>query len=64
MTLINFSHPLTDAQRQQLEALIGRALDDVREIKCQFDITQPFAPQVVALIEALVEADQLLWEGK
>jgi hypothetical protein len=53
MTLLNFSHPLTDAQRQQLEALIGRALDDVREIKSQFDVTQSFAPQVVALIEAL-----------
>jgi len=53
MTLLNFSHPLTGAQRQQIEALVGQAAADVRDIRTHFDVTQDLAPQVVALVDAL-----------
>lgn len=46
MMIINFSHPLTDLQKEQIETLSGRAITTIHTIPCQFDNTQPFAPQV------------------
>ena len=37
MILLNFSHPLTDAQREQIEALTGDAITESRDIPAQFD---------------------------
>jgi hypothetical protein len=53
MTLLNFSHPLTEAQRQQLAALLGRPIEDIIEVKTHFDVMQEFMPQVVALVDGL-----------
>ncbi|XWX03073.1 CRISPR-associated protein Csx15 [Aggregatilineales bacterium SYSU G02658] len=53
MTLLNFSHPLTEAQRQQLAALIGQPVEQVIEVKSHFDVMEPFGPQVVALVDGL-----------
>ncbi|MDQ1301760.1 MAG: hypothetical protein QG637_1682 [Chloroflexota bacterium] len=50
MILINFSHPLTPAQVKQLEARIGAAVERVIAVPAQFDIGQPFVPQVAALL--------------
>lgn len=53
MILLNFSHPITDSQRAQIETLTGNTI--VREIAVmpQFDEQQPFSPQVDALLAAV-----------
>lgn len=53
MLILNFSHPLTDAQRRQIETLAGEPITDLRELSPQFDEQQPFAPQVRALVAAI-----------
>lgn len=53
MILLNFSHPLTDAQRSQIETLTGQAISELRQIATQFDEQEPFAPQLAALMATL-----------
>jgi hypothetical protein len=60
MILLNFSHPLTPAQIEQVRALIGNhpeGTDDeaiqVVELPAQFDVQQPFEPQLHDLLARL-----------
>jgi len=53
MILLNFTHPLTDAQRSQIESLTGRAIDRVIERMPQFDDGQPLAGQIGELVESV-----------
>ncbi len=53
MILLNFSHPLTDAQRSQIETLTGQAISELRQIATQFDEQEPFTPQLAALMATL-----------
>lgn len=62
MIVLNFSHPLTDAQRSQLETLTGQALADVRQVPTQFDEQQPFAPQLASLM-ATIDLTPAQWQG-
>lgn len=50
MILLNFSHPLTDPQRAQIEALTNTAIAREIAVMPQFDEQQQFAPQVEALL--------------
>lgn len=52
VTVVNFAHPLTDAQRAQLEALTGGPLTRLIDVPAQFDGEAPFGPQVEALLTA------------
>lgn len=51
MIVLNFSHPLTPAQVEQVAGMTGQPVERVIEIASQFDETQPFEPQVVALAD-------------
>jgi hypothetical protein len=51
MLILNFTHPLTDKQKAQIEALAGAAIDEVRTIRVQINQEEPLAPQVTALID-------------
>lgn len=51
MVLLNFSHPLTAEQLQQLEELTGRKVDRVAEIDAQIDPQQPIVPQITAMAD-------------
>ena len=51
MILLNFSHPFTIEQLQELEKLTGSKIDRVVEIDAQIDPRQPIAPQVAALAD-------------
>ena len=53
MLLLNFSHPLTNTQRGQIEALTGQAIDQVIDRMPQFDERQPLADQVREMVEGL-----------
>jgi hypothetical protein len=53
MILLNFSHPLTEAQRGQIETLTGQPIAEMRQITTQFDEQEPFAPQLAALMATL-----------
>ncbi|MGB9791021.1 MAG: CRISPR-associated protein Csx15 [Thermacetogeniaceae bacterium] len=51
MLVINYSHPLTAEQLQQLEELLGNKVERVIEIDAQIDLQQPIAPQIAALAD-------------
>ena len=53
--LINFAHPITPEQKEQIQAIIN---DDMRviDIKTQLDNDAEFGPQAVALVDQTVEA--------
>jgi hypothetical protein len=50
MILLNFSHPVTDEQRTQIEALTGSAIEQIVAVMPQFDEQQPFVPQLQGLL--------------
>jgi len=50
MLLLNFSHPITPAQREQIESLDGQPIAREIHLPAQFDPQQPFAPQLDALL--------------
>lgn len=52
MLIINFSHPITPAQRAKIEQLTGQPVERVVDVPAQFDPAQPFVDQVHALIDA------------
>lgn len=53
MILLNFSHPLTEAQRAQMEELTGRAIDRIVDAPPHFDEQEPFIPQLEALMAGI-----------
>ncbi len=46
LTILNFSHPLTEAQLARIRELTGQEDLRVVEIKTHFDNAQPFSPQL------------------
>jgi len=61
MLLLNFSHPVTDAQRAQIEALAGSPITSVVDVPSQFDERAPFVPQVGALL-ARIDLSAEAWQ--
>lgn len=53
MILLNYSHPLTPDQLQQVERLSGQAVTQVIALPVQFDNDRPFLPQLEELMQAL-----------
>lgn len=53
LLLLNFTHPITDSQRAQIESLAGRAVEQMIERMPHFDDGQPLAEQVRALVDGL-----------
>ena len=51
MIVLNFSHPLTDAQKQTIELMTGSAIDHVKEIPVMFEHDRPFAEQARQLVD-------------
>ncbi len=53
MLLVNFAHPITEAQKAQVEKLAGRAVERILDVKTHFDPALPFAEQATALVESI-----------
>jgi len=51
IVVVNFAHPLTEAQRAQIEALTGQPVARVLDVPAQVDVAEPLEPQVVALVD-------------
>ena len=59
MIILNFSHPLTEDQRSEIEALAADAIAGVRDLTTQLDSARPVEALVVALLaEAGLSARQ------
>ncbi len=52
MIVLNFSHPLTEEQTVQLEALSGEKIAVVKDLPVAFDNAKPFAAQVRELADS------------
>ena len=53
MILLNFSHPLTRTQQEQVEQLTTQRVEQLIDVPTQFDEALPFAPQVTQLLDAV-----------
>jgi hypothetical protein len=51
MLILNFAHPLTPAQRNQIEALAHTVIEEVRTIPVQIDQAEPLAEQISAIVD-------------
>lgn len=58
MNILNFAHPLTPRQLDQIAALVGSAPERVQDIRSQFDLEQPFNQQVIRLLDDLEVSPQ------
>ena len=63
MILLNFSHPITPAQRTQIETLTTQAIDRIIDAMPHFEEQQTFGPQVQALL-ARIELTPETWQGE
>ena len=52
MLILNFTHPLTDEHKAQIESLAGTTIDEVRTIPVQIEQDEPLTPQVAAIDDA------------
>ena len=50
MILLNLSHPITQAQQAQIEALTGQSIAQTIDAMPHFEEQQPFGPQLQALL--------------
>ena len=51
MILVNFSHPLSAEQIQQVEKMVGQKIDQVIEIRSQIDPQKPLEEQVLRMVD-------------
>lgn len=51
MILLNFAHPLTKQQIEQIESLTGESVERLIEINSQIDPQEPLIPQVMTLTD-------------
>lgn len=53
MRLLNFSHPLVNEQLTTIETITKLKIEEVKDVKVHFDVTEEFVPQVVKMLEEL-----------
>ena len=52
MLILNFTHPLTNEQQAQIEALANTPIEEVRTIRVQINQEEPLEPQITAIVDA------------
>lgn len=58
MLILNFTHPLTDEHKAQIEVLANIAIDEIRTIPVQIDQAQPLGPQISAIVDSVQLSSQ------
>ncbi len=61
MLLLNFTHPLTPAQHEQIEVMVGQPIERMLGEMVQFDTQTEMAPQIQAVLDAL-GLDTVIWQ--
>jgi len=56
MLILNFSHPFTNDQCAQIEALANKAIDEVRTISMHINQSEPLNAQIVAIVDSIAIA--------
>jgi hypothetical protein len=51
VVVVNFAHPLTDAQRAQIETLTGQPVARVLDIPAHIDVERSIEAQAIALVD-------------
>src|SRR2546430_8339758 len=52
MLILNFTHPLTNEQRAQIEALASTPIEEIRTIPVQINQEEPLEPQIISIVDA------------
>ncbi len=52
MLVLNFTHPLTDEQRAQIEALASTPIEEIRNVHVQINQEDPLEPQIASIVDA------------
>lgn len=53
MVIVNFSHPLTKTQQEQIEKLSGQSITAIHNLPSQLDNGRSFAQQVAAEVDVI-----------
>lgn len=53
MLILNFSHPLSESQRQQIAEFAQDVEPAVQDIQVQINFTRPLPPQIAAIADAV-----------
>lgn len=53
MLILNFTHPLTDEHKAQIEHLASASVDEIRTIPVQIDQSKPLQQQMSAIVDAV-----------
>ena len=53
MLILNFSHPLTVEQREQIETLAAASIENIHTIAVQIDQGQPLEAQIRTIVAAI-----------
>ncbi len=53
MLLLNFSHPLTEAQYEKIAALADMPIEEIRTIRVQILQEEPLEPQIVSVVDSV-----------
>ena len=53
MLILNFSHPLTSEQREQIETLAAASIENIHNIAVQIDQGQPLEAQIRTIVAAI-----------
>lgn len=53
MIVLNFSHPLTGPQLEQLYNLLTETIGEVKQVKCQLDHGRSFADQAREMLDSI-----------
>ncbi len=63
MRILNLSHPLTAPQLEQVEAMSGKKITEIKNIAVHFDAAKPYAEQIIQLVDSIGFASQQ-WQGE
>lgn len=63
MLILNYAHPLTPDQLNQIEQLVGQKITEIKQIKVHLNQAEPLVPQVTALADA-AELTNEEWSGR